>query len=1058
VTPQPRFSLTAWLALLVLGAVVPLLLFAGITLHGIFQASRAASDRGQVDTARALAMAVDGEVRSWRAALLALATSRSLRPDRLAEFYEEAREVARQYEGWIVLNPATGPQLLNTLRPFGAALPRTGAPDIVQTIFRDGKPVTEMAIGAVAQRYIISNAVPVVRDGKVVLCLSLNFGPERLTRLLEGQGYPATWVAAINDSQQRVVARSLDAEARVGKPVVPWFAAATRAANHGLVTGPLIDGRPGQIAFQRLQELPWIVALALPVAELQSAAAIRSFILVGVIVGLFGVGLAVYVGRKVTAPARSLARSSERLLRGEAGDLVPPSAIREVQELQEALVQASAAARAHIEEREQAAEALRQANEALEANVLARTAALAQANEALQATNATLQQEIARRREAEAEIRSLARFPAENPNPILRLDVDGRLLFANAASEPVLRQWGISVGGQAPAPWPDTVRQSLGSRSGSTVELSCGERTFLVFVAPVPEAGYVNLYTSDITARTQAEQALRHSHARLDLLVGSAGELLASDSPQAVVTALCHRVMAFLNCDAFCNYLADEESGRLHLSACGGILAAGAHRIEWIEYGESVCGCAARDGCRIVAEDILHTFDPRAALVRSFGLQAYACHPLLAEGRVLGTLSFGTSTRTHFTDDELALMKAVADQVALAMQRLRAKEALQRANDLLEQRVAERTAELHAASRYARSLLEASLDPLVTIDRAGQISDVNKATEEATGFPRAELIGTDFSAYFTDPENARAGYRRAFREGSVRDHALDLRHRDGRVRSVLYNASVYRDESGEVIGVFAAARDITERRRGEEELHHSREQLRALAAHLESAREEERIRIAREVHDELGQALTGVKIDLAWLAARLPEHHADLARRAKGMVPLVDTAIQQVRRIVTDLRPGVLDDLGLVAAIEWQAQEFQARTGIACEIAASLPDVDLDRTQATAMFRILQETLTNVARHAGATRVVIRLQEDAASLSLTVEDNGRGIREEEIAGRPSLGLLGMRERVRPLGGTLSIAGCSGEGTTVTVVIPLDRPAGTAAPGRGEGAEHRRDQP
>ena len=515
-TTKPRLSLTAWLALLVLGAVVPLLLFAGVTLRGILQTSRALSDRGQIDTTRALALAVDGEVRSWRAALLALAASRSLRADRLAEFYEEARQVAAQYEGWVVLNPATGPQQLNTLRPFGTPLPPTAASDMVQAVFRDGQPVTDMAFGAVAQRYVISNSIPVFRDGKVVLCLSLNFGPERLTRLLQGQQYSATWVAAINDSQRRVVARSRDAEARLGKPVVEWFAAATRAADSGVVTGPMIDGRPGQIAFQRLQEVPWTVALAVPVAELQSTTPIWGFILVGAIVGLIAVGLAVYAGRKVTAPVRGLARTSDRLLRGEAADLGPPTGIREVQELQHALTQASAAARAHAEERERAAEALRQANEALEARVAERTAALAQTNEALQAANVTLQQEIAHRKEAEAEIRSLDRFPAENPNPVLRLNPDGRVLFANPASEAVLGQWGIPVGGQAPAPWPETIRQSLLSRSGTAIEFSCGERTYLVFVAPVPEAGYVNLYTTDITERKRAEEQLQRTLAELE--------------------------------------------------------------------------------------------------------------------------------------------------------------------------------------------------------------------------------------------------------------------------------------------------------------------------------------------------------------------------------------------------------------------------------------------------------------------------------------------------------------------------------------------------------------
>jgi signal transduction histidine kinase len=231
-------------------------------------------------------------------------------------------------------------------------------------------------------------------------------------------------------------------------------------------------------------------------------------------------------------------------------------------------------------------------------------------------------------------------------------------------------------------------------------------------------------------------------------------------------------------------------------------------------------------------------------------------------------------------------------------------------------------------------------------------------------------------------------------------------------------------------------RDITERKQAEEQLRNSREQLRALAAHLESVREDERARIAREIHDELGQVLTGLRMDLSWVVSRLPGDEAALMERSRSMLTLIDTTIRLVRRIATELRPGVLDDLGLVAAIEWQAQEFQTRTGIACEFASNQADLVLAPELGTAAFRICQETLTNVARHAHATRVHIRLEAEAGQLVLTVADNGRGITEQELANRTSLGLLGMRERALLLGGQVSIGGKPGEGTTVTVRIPL----------------------
>ena len=193
----------------------------------------------------------------------------------------------------------------------------------------------------------------------------------------------------------------------------------------------------------------------------------------------------------------------------------------------------------------------------------------------------------------------------------------------------------------------------------------------------------------------RAEEALQRSYQRLDLLAETASQLLASISPQRVVESICRKVMDFLDCDVFFNFLvADEQKGFLHLNACAGIPEEEARRIEWLEYGVAVCGCAARDGCRIVTENILNTADPRTDLVKSYGIQAYACHPLMVEGRLLGTLSFGTRKRSHFTGEELALMKAVADQVAIAMDRKLAEEALRRLNEELERRVEERTEEL----------------------------------------------------------------------------------------------------------------------------------------------------------------------------------------------------------------------------------------------------------------------------------------------------------------------------------------------------------------------------
>jgi signal transduction histidine kinase len=232
------------------------------------------------------------------------------------------------------------------------------------------------------------------------------------------------------------------------------------------------------------------------------------------------------------------------------------------------------------------------------------------------------------------------------------------------------------------------------------------------------------------------------------------------------------------------------------------------------------------------------------------------------------------------------------------------------------------------------------------------------------------------------------------------------------------------------------AQERTQRRRAEEQLRDSHEQLRALSVYLQSVREEERTRIAREVHDELGQALTSCKLDLSWIAHRLPREPRALLQKARQLSDGLDATIGTVRRISSELRPGVLDHLGLIAAIEWQSNEFQNRTGIKCEVRANVRDANFPQELNTAFFRIFQETLTNIIRHAGATHVSVRLKQSDGHIILHVKDNGRGISESDLSSG-SLGLLGMRERAALLGGQFKISRMpKAGGTQVTVSIPI----------------------
>jgi signal transduction histidine kinase len=223
-----------------------------------------------------------------------------------------------------------------------------------------------------------------------------------------------------------------------------------------------------------------------------------------------------------------------------------------------------------------------------------------------------------------------------------------------------------------------------------------------------------------------------------------------------------------------------------------------------------------------------------------------------------------------------------------------------------------------------------------------------------------------------------------------------------------------------------------------ERLRESEDKLRRLAAHLISVREEERAHIAREIHDELGQVLTGIKMEVGWLQKRLKE--PALLEKTESMSKLIDSTVQTVRKIATGLRPEMLDDMGLVAAVGWQAKEFQKRTGIRCR-AKLPPESKYDLEISTCVFRIFQEILTNVARHARATRVDVELSVTEDRFNLEVVDNGVGIADSDLHGRKSLGLLGMQERAMLFGGEVGITGTPGQGTRVSVSIPIGRTTG-----------------
>ena len=365
------------------------------------------------------------------------------------------------------------------------------------------------------------------------------------------------------------------------------------------------------------------------------------------------------------------------------------------------------------------------------------------------------------------------------------------------------------------------------------------------------------------------------------------------------------------------------------------------------------------------------------------------------------------------------------------------------AQDVTERKQAEEA--LREAEQKYRDIFENAGEGIFQSTPEGRYIVANPALARMYRFASPEeLIHSrqDISLQvYVDPTRREEFKRQLEEQGAVRGFEHEVFRKDGSRLWISVNAHAVRDEQGAIQYYEGIAQDINERKAAEEELKATSEHLRALSARLQSAREEEGTRIAREIHDELGSALTSLKWDLEEIDKQLStplEPLALVALREKFQTPmkLADLAITAIRRIASELRPSVLDDLGLVAAIEWQAQQFQARTGIVCHCDCSLEKGELSEEQSTAVFRILQEALTNVLRHAQATKVDIKINEEKGYFVLSVSDNGKGITESEKSQQQCLGILGMRERAHLIAGEIEIKGVKGKGTVVIVRVPI----------------------
>jgi PAS domain S-box-containing protein len=363
--------------------------------------------------------------------------------------------------------------------------------------------------------------------------------------------------------------------------------------------------------------------------------------------------------------------------------------------------------------------------------------------------------------------------------------------------------------------------------------------------------------------------------------------------------------------------------------------------------------------------------------------------------------------------------------------------------DITERKRAEQEHK-ESEERY-RSIFENAVHGIFQTTLDGKYVTVNPALVRMYGYDSPEdLIATitDIaSQLYVDPECRDTFIRLMRAQEEVTGFEALVYRKDGNRIWISESVRTRRDSAGVLVGYEGTVENITERKLVEKRLQDTLDHVRMLSGRVATVQEEERTRIARELHDELGVGLTCLKIDLSRLYMVMNEGSGTgVSKRAEdriqSMVGQVDTTIASVQRLVAELRPAILDDLGLVAAIEWQCQDFQKRTGIPCSCVTSSDDIEMERERATAIFRICQEALTNTARHARATAVAIKLEPRRDALQLVVADNGIGIPDTKVLDRQSLGLLGMRERVALFGGTITIQGQQDSGTTITACVPL----------------------
>jgi PAS domain S-box-containing protein len=568
--------------------------------------------------------------------------------------------------------------------------------------------------------------------------------------------------------------------------------------------------------------------------------------------------------------------------------------------------------------------------------------------------------------------------------------------------------------------------------------------------------------------RSMAEEALRASEAQFKLLSNTAGNLLASDNPRAIVDQLCRDVMLHLDCHACLNFMVDESLGRLHLNAYAGITAEDAAKIEWRDFGAELYGCAARDGVRAVAEDILRTPGSGTDLLRSYGIRAFASHPLKIGGQVIGSLCFGTKTRPRFSPRELAVMETFANQVAIALERIRLIEGLRSSRDQLELRVRERTAALHNAtealreqSRQVDAFFSHSIGPLVFLDRGFNFIRVNEAYAKSCGLSPQEFTGRNHFQMYPSEEleskfqtvvDTKEPYLISGRPFTFPDHPeWGLSYWDLKVQPIL-------DSGGNVDFLVFSLDDVTEQKKAEMAIQEREKELRAYAHRLELVNQELQEFAFIASHD-LQEPLRKIQTFGNMLRTRCA---TALDERGMDYLVRMENAATRMRGLIHDLlefsrvttRPAAYKPVDLREILNDIIEVFELRLpneGTHIEI-SDLPVIDADESQ---MKQLFQNLVGNALKYKNDKEPPhIRIygkKPDNEFCQIFVEDNGIGF-EQEFAEKifapfqrlhpkgeyegTGMGLAICRKIVERHGGTITARSRPGRGATFIITLPF----------------------